>query len=230
MGLFKKNIVKIVVKRFYSDYPETPFVSPDRQEKWIEQAVMFPAVSLVQKQMMKRYADNLLPGHVYMLYWLKRYTNKKVPSYFEYKYGIDFEKEKRFLYDNGFLNEMNKPTEKGEAALKRHAKVIENHTPPKPDPEKQILAQRDSFIRDGVTQYTFIANSSCCEICAKLNGKHFPVSSLEIGVNAPPMHDKCRCSIAGYEEFADYEEWLDYLANGGTTEEYIAMKENRFIK
>ena len=210
------NIAKIIIKKFYSNYPEKPYISPDREEKWISQAESFPTSSLVQKQMMKRYADNLLPGHVYMLYWLKKYTNKKVPSYFEYKYGIDFEKEKLFLYENGFLNEMNKPTEKGESAIKRHAKVIEKHSPPKPDRSiegisKQILAQRDSFIQNGFNEYIFIANKNCCETCAKLDEKVFNVFSLKIGVNAPPMHDGCRCSIAAHSDRKEYEKWINSL-------------------
>lgn len=76
---------------------------------------------------------------------------------------------------------------------------------------KQILSQRDSFIRNGFKKYEFIANSDCCPTCAALNGKHFPVSKLKIGVNAPPMHEGCRCSIAAYEDEAEYEKWLNSL-------------------
>lgn len=47
---------------------------------------------------MTPYSDGLLPGHIYMLYWLKKYKNKRVPAYFEYRYGIDFEKEKSFFF------------------------------------------------------------------------------------------------------------------------------------
>ena len=75
----QNRIQQQIIKQFYADYPEKPYVSADRESSWIERAEMFPATALVQKQMMKRYADNLLPGHVYMLYWLKKYTNKKVP-------------------------------------------------------------------------------------------------------------------------------------------------------
>lgn len=74
---------------------------------------------------------------------------------------------------------------------------------------KQILAQRNSFIRNGFKEYEFIANSGCCEICAELNGQHFEVASLKIGVNAPPMHEGCRCSIAAYEDEKAYREWLN---------------------
>ena len=227
----QSRTAKQIINRFYADYPEMPYVSPDRDEGWIEQAETFSS-ALVQKQMMKRYADNLLPGHVYMLYWLKKYTNKRVPSYFEYKYGIDFEKEKKFLYSNGFLDEMNKPTAKGEAAIKKHAKVIEKHSPPKPDRSiegisKQILLQRDSIRKNGFTEYEFHANSDCCEICSKLNGKHFPLSALEIGVNAPPMHEKCRCSISAYSDRKEYGEWLDFVSKGGTTKQWEKKKRKK---
>lgn len=77
---------------------------------------------------------------------------------------------------------------------------------------KQILKQRDSLQRNGFKEYEFIANRGCCAACAALNGKHFPISKLKIGVTAPPMHDGCRCSIAAYEDDADYEAWLKSLA------------------
>ena len=74
---------------------------------------------------------------------------------------------------------------------------------------EQILAQRDNMRRNGFKEYEFIANTNCCEICAALNGKHFYISELKTGVNAPPMHAGCRCSIAAYEDSADYEAWLN---------------------
>lgn len=206
-----------IINKFYFDYPEKPYIAADRESNWIERAEMFPASMLVKKQMMKRYADKLLPGHVYMLYWLKKYTNKKVPVYFEYKYGIDFEKEKEFLFLNGFLDETNKPTAKGEAAIQKHAKVIENHTPPKPvwnyeEAKKQTLQQRNSLRINGFKEYEVVSNKNCCDICAKLNGKHFPLSALKIGVNAPPMHEGCSCSICAYTDRAEYEAWLDSIS------------------
>lgn len=223
MGIFnflfkgkQKTVKQIIIDSFYADYPEIPYIADDRPEEWIERAKNFPRQSIIPESVMKRYADGLLPGHVYMLYWLKKYTNKKVPSYFEYKYGIDFEKEKGFLYSNGFLDENNKPTAKGEAAIKQHANIIEKHTPPKPDLSiegisKQIMKARNSILANGFKEYEFIANRNCCEICARLNGKHFPISALKIGVNAPPMHEGCSCSIAAYEDRQAYEEWLNSL-------------------
>lgn len=76
---------------------------------------------------------------------------------------------------------------------------------------KQILAQRDSLRKNGFKEYEFIANRGCCDTCAALNGKHFMLSRMKIGVNAPPMHDGCRCSIAAYEDDEKYEKWLNSL-------------------
>lgn len=93
---------------------------------------------------------------------------------------------------------------------------------PKRDPSiqdisTQIIKQRDNIVKNGFNQYEFIANKNCCEICAMLNGRHFPISNLIMGVNAPPMHEGCKCSIAAYEDNEDYEAWLDSLNRGGTT-------------
>lgn len=75
----------------------------------------------------------------------------------------------------------------------------------------QIIKQRDNIKKNGYKHYEFIANKNCCDVCAKLNGKHFNISKLEIGVNAPPMHDGCKCSISAWENNKEYEAWLDSL-------------------
>lgn len=120
-----------IYKRFYKDYPEKPFISQDRElnTDWIEQAEMFPEQSIIPKSMMYRYPDGLLPGHVYMLYWLNKYNNKKVPSYFEYEYGINFKDEKDYLIKNEYLDSSLKPTLKGLEAVKNHIAVIEKRHP-----------------------------------------------------------------------------------------------------
>ena len=237
MGLFNKKkkskTAAEIINKLYADYPEIPYISDSREKDWIERIEIFPEQSIIPKEMMTRFKDGLLPGHVYMLYWLKKYTNKKVPVYFEYKYGIDFEKEKLFLKSKGFLNDSDKPTPKGEKAIANHYSVIEKHTPPKPDRSfeglsKQALEQRDSFIRNGFKEYEFITNRDCCEKCAQLNGKHFPVKDFKIGVNAPPMHEGCRCSIAAISNHRkEYEEWLDFLDKGGTNAQWEKMKKQQ---
>lgn len=192
-----------IYNRYYSDYPELPYISNDRNvSEWLEKMQMFPKQNTIPKSIMKRYADDLLPGHVYMLYWLKRYTNKEVPAYFEYKYGIDFDKEKLFLEKNGYL-ENNKPTEKGKKAIQKHKTVIEKHSTKKikntpTNVKDQILAQKASLKRNGFSYYEYVACRNSCSKCKKLDGKVFPLSKLEPGINAPPMCDNCRCSITAH--------------------------------
>jgi SPP1 gp7 family putative phage head morphogenesis protein len=81
----------------------------------------------------------------------------------------------------------------------------------------QTEAQKQSFERNGFTEYEFIVNGGCCDICAALSGKHFKVDKMMPGENAPPMHPHCRCSTAAYEDSEEYNAWLDYLDKGGTT-------------
>lgn len=88
----------------------------------------------------------------------------------------------------------------------------------------QTEAQKQSFERNGFKEYTFIALGDACPICRALDGKHFKVAKMMPGTNAPPMHPRCRCSVAAYEDSEDYEEWLDFLDKGGTTEEWNKLK------
>lgn len=90
----------------------------------------------------------------------------------------------------------------------------------------QVEAQKQSFVRNGFEQYEFIALGSACEICKELDGEHFDVEKMMPGENAPPMHPNCRCSVAAYEDSEEYEEWLDYLDRGGTTEEWQRMNKS----
>lgn len=80
----------------------------------------------------------------------------------------------------------------------------------------QTEAQKQSFERNGFDKYTFHANHNCCDICQRLDGKHFNVKDMMPGENASPMHPHCRCSASAYEDSAEYEAWLDYLDKGGT--------------
>ena len=91
----------------------------------------------------------------------------------------------------------------------------------------QTEAQKQSFERNGFEEYEFIANHNCCDICQALHGKHFKVAKMLPGENAAPMHPHCRCSTAAYEDSAEYDQWLNYLDKGGTTEEWnIELKLN----
>lgn len=91
----------------------------------------------------------------------------------------------------------------------------------------QTEAQKQSFIRNGFTMYTFHCNDNpsrhgTCSWCRSLDGKHFKVEDMMPGENAPPLHPHCRCSTSAYEDDEEYEAWLDYLEKGGTTKEWDA--------
>lgn len=84
----------------------------------------------------------------------------------------------------------------------------------------QTASQKRSFEKNGFEEYEFIANGTACEKCAGLDGQHFKVEKMMPGTNAPPMHPNCRCSTAAYQDSTEYEAWLDFLDNGGSTEEW----------
>lgn len=90
----------------------------------------------------------------------------------------------------------------------------------------QTDAQMKSFERNGYEEYEFLAlGSSACDVCRALDGKHFKVKDMLSGENAPPMHPNCRCSTAAYIDDKTYEDWLNFLEKGGTTEEWKSFDE-----
>lgn len=48
-----------------------------------------------------------------------------------------------------------------------------------------------------ITHYEFFADTDeqTCDKCAALDGKKIKIINAKIGVNAPPMHNGCRCCI-----------------------------------
>lgn len=92
----------------------------------------------------------------------------------------------------------------------------------------QTEAQKQSFARNGFEEYEYVACSKTdvCSICQALDGKHFKIEDMMPGTNAPPMHPRCHCSVAAYEDSEDYEKWLDFLEQGGTTEEWKRLKKS----
>ena len=149
-----------IYKKYYASYLVKPFISLDRERNtnWIEQAELFPKQAIIPVNMMTPFSDGLLPGHIYLLYWIGNYGQKRVPSYFEYKYGIEFEKEKQFLICSGYLAD-NKPTSKGDEAIVAHFDIIEAHSPETTSAKKaqkqfansETIAVDQSAISNGFT-------------------------------------------------------------------------------
>lgn len=95
----------------------------------------------------------------------------------------------------------------------------------------QTEVQKQSFEKYGFKQYTFIALGSACGICKELDGKHFDVDKMMPGENAPPMHPRCRCSIAAYMDNEAYEEWINsYQEHGLNFEDWKASRESEESK
>lgn len=120
-----------IYQLYYKDYKEKPFISKDRElyTNWLEQAKMFPDSSILKREMMIRDITDLLPGHYYMLYWIKSIHRKLIPSYFEYDYGICFREEQIYLQEKGYLDIDGKVTEKGIVAINEHIDIIRQRTP-----------------------------------------------------------------------------------------------------
>lgn len=47
-----------------------------------------------------------------------------------------------------------------------------------------------------------------CALCGEMDGKHFPMSEYQPGLNAPPFHPNCRCTTVPYFD-DDIQERLD---------------------
>ena len=97
----------------------------------------------------------------------------------------------------------------------------------------QTEAQKQSFIRNGFDEYTYVAcgGSDVCDACKALDGKHFKVEDMMPGENAPPMHPCCHCSVAAYMDDEAYEEWLNsYREHGLNFEDWKASRESEESK
>ena len=56
-----------------------------------------------------------------------------------------------------------------------------------------IQQELSGYCEHGIEEYTFLGNG--CDVCNSLNGKSFPVEDAKVGINLPPMHPGCRCTI-----------------------------------
>ena len=79
-------------------------------------------------------------------------------------------------------------------------------------------------------------NCIACPICADVAKKDsgygkgiYRLDDLMAGTNAAPMHPFCRCAISPYEDTDEYEAWIDFLDNGGTTEEWNAYEKSKWM-
>lgn len=93
------------IKKLYVDYPEIPYISPDRPlDSWLKK-VKLGTESLVPKRNMIRTPEGLLAGDIILLWRISlgTYTTESwTPKYFEYDYGIDCPSSLAMLIDQGY--------------------------------------------------------------------------------------------------------------------------------
>lgn len=61
----------------------------------------------------------------------------------------------------------------------------------------QVQASAQKSKDAGLDEYIFFADPDerTCPVCGKLHNKKFKYSEMKAGINAPPMHPRCRCDI-----------------------------------
>lgn len=64
----------------------------------------------------------------------------------------------------------------------------------------QVEAAVDSYAEMGFEQYIWIAEPTACNVCIPHHHKIFDIETAIIGIDLPPMHPFCRCSVAAYRE------------------------------
>lgn len=71
--------------------------------------------------------DELVFGHVVILWWVKNVNRKRIPKFFTQEYGLKFKDELKWLKTLDFVDEENVLTQKGEDMLNSHTDIIEYH-------------------------------------------------------------------------------------------------------
>ena len=82
-------------------------------------------------------------------------------------------------------------------------------------------AQKDTFSELSVEQFQFIAtlDSKTSAICRSMDEKVFAMNEYKIGVNAPPLHCRCRsCTVPYFETDFNIEDSRAYRKSDGKTD------------
>lgn len=98
------------------------------------------------------------------------------------------------------------------------------------------VAQKEAFTDLDVEEFEIVAtlDAETSEICQEMDGKHFPMSTYEAGVTAPPFHPWCRSVTVPYFEDNFTGERAARGANGKTkyVPDSLTYREwkNNFVK
>lgn len=94
----------------YKDHAEVPYISPTRNLKeWLD-LVSIGSENLVPKRNTIRFEEDLLPGHLILL-WRIQFgtftTSSGYPKYFEYDYGINAEQALKEVIEKGYATQLS---------------------------------------------------------------------------------------------------------------------------
>lgn len=103
-------MMTIITHPIYQNYPEQPYISPERDLKLWETNPELFHYGIVSKIQMQRLPEGVLPGDIVML-WRIHFntftTESIIPQYFEYRYGVDAHASITTLIKLGFAERCN---------------------------------------------------------------------------------------------------------------------------
>lgn len=84
----------------------------------------------------------------------------------------------------------------------------------------QGLAQNKCYNELGVERYQFLCelNLHTCSVCQELDGKVFSMEERRVGVNAIPMHPRCRCVEIPYINDKNIPGYIEETRSGRNAE------------
>lgn len=97
--------------------------------------------------------------------------------------------------------------------------------------------QEEMLKDNGFTHMIYVTEPGACEICAPLENNAIPIEDVEIGINQPPMHPNCYCSMYGHIVMEDIygnsslDEFEEYEGDGSEPLDPFELKrmQSRFI-
>lgn len=140
--------------------------------------------SVIQSQILP---DNEIYGIINSsLENLKTWFFDNIDSIFD---GLNDNTQKSFFSDiwDGITNFFNEIGNKINQLIQNISSRIQTET-------KKIEYQLTGF---GKYEIVLSENENTCEKCQRMAGNVYRLNSLQIGVNAPPFHPNCRCTIVG---------------------------------
>lgn len=212
MGLFdflKKTTTNNKEKNheLYSDYPEKPYISPERNMKdWLERVSLFPGM-IVDKKMMIRNEDGLLPGEILFLWWLdNKKENATIPVYFEYEYGIDGIKTKAMFQEIGYIRKTDTIESLQLHTIPELKNILTLLSLPKTG-KKDVLIQRITDSTDERDIQPLLMNSGfkLTDAGAKYLHQHFEIVNYHLNKNDSvyTYEDKLRHSANVLQTYKD---------------------------